>query len=128
MNIKRLAITAFILLVVMAGTLPVMENVSAQSAEECEELSYDDGNAEFGFPASKNVIGAVLFHTMSTMGVTKLRFYTWGDMIPVKVCILNSSHDIIFSQIVTPTPGWDELDVSQENILTDEDFYVGWCM
>ncbi|GAI74549.1 unnamed protein product, partial [marine sediment metagenome] len=82
------------------------------------ELSYDDGSAEFGFMASQNGLGAVLFDAIPSMKITKLKFYTWGDMIPVEVCILSSSQDIIFSQVVTPSPGWYEVDVSQENILT----------
>jgi len=127
---KGIVKTRIIILLILSISFVTISNgdvlITNAADSTCSEIVKDDGSAEFGFMAGKDGIGAVRFHSDETTIVSKLKFYTWGDMITVKACILDSSQQVMFSRQVMPTPGWYELDVASEGIIVSGDFYVAW--
>jgi hypothetical protein len=89
-------------------------------------LHYDDGSADFGFVAGPGVLGAVRFSVSSRMQVLKLKFYVWGEMKYVRVHVLDTNQNSIYSRRVMPSSGWFEVNISGNNVFVSGDFYVGW--
>lgn len=93
--------------------------------KQVTELSYDDGSFEFGFMALPGLIGAVKFDVPPGTQVLKLKFHIWGEMPDTRVHVLDATQNSVYSRVVTPSPGWFEVDVSDNNVFVNGDFYVG---
>lgn len=94
-----------------------------------QELYHDDWSSEFGFRSGEGVMGAVLFDIPKKALIKTLRFYVWGEQESVRVYVLNSSQQSIYSrQLLFPggQAGWFDVDISEENIFISRKFYVGW--
>ena len=113
-----------IFLVLLATSCLISTNTEAAE----QQLSYDDGSAEFGFRSGSQVMGAVLFDAAAGTPLKKLRFYVWGEAESVSVYVLNSVQQVIHSENVhfDGSAGWYEIAVSDEGILLNGEFYVGW--
>jgi len=94
-----------------------------------QELYYDDWSSEFGFRAGAGVMGAVLFDVPKKVLIKTLRFYVWGEQESIRVYVLNSSQQSIYSQqILFPgrASSWFDVDISKEHVSVSGQFYVGW--
>jgi hypothetical protein len=89
------------------------------------ELSYDDSSFEFGFMALPGLIGAVKFDVPPGTQVLGVKFHIWGEMPDTRVHVLDATQTSVYSRVVMPSPGWFEVDISDDDVFVNEDFYVG---
>ena len=93
--------------------------------QEEEELTYDDGTEESGVYFSD--VGGALAVKCSVLQwtqIVKLKYYI-GDPQPINVYVLDDSLAVLYSQSVIPSvPGWFEVDIFDQEVLVNGDFYV----
>ncbi|MEM2415649.1 MAG: hypothetical protein QXU42_06880 [Thermoproteota archaeon] len=129
MNKRNIWSLSFLLLISVNFLIP--SPVSAQSNEKPhneEELYYDKGVADYGFVAWVGGIAAVRFvlPEYEARQILKLKYFCWGEMKAVRIEVLDSKFNILFSREVVPTPGWFEVDISNVKLIVNGSFYIGW--
>lgn len=122
---RSVAITAVFALLLILLSLCLF-TASVRAAQQ--ELSHDDGSSEFAFRAGAGVMGAVLFDAPSGALIRTLRFYVHGEGESVRVYVLNSSQQPVYSKDVffPGGTGWFDVDISGDSVSVSGQFYVGW--
>ena len=90
-----------------------------------KELYYDDGGAELALVSSPGAVAAVRFHVPLESQVLRLKFHVSDQIKDVRVHVLDADFNSIYSQVVTPSSGWFEVDISDGKVFVNGDFYVG---
>ena len=106
-----------------SATKQIIVTVSGEAT-----LIHDDGSSEFGFRAGESVMGAVRFYVPGSVLIKKLLFYVWGEPEWVRVYVLNTLQQPVFSKNLYFPGGtrWYEVDLSSASISSQGNFYVGW--
>lgn len=93
------------------------------------ELAYDDGDAEqawFKYASGLGGYDAVRFSPpYESSQILTVKYYIWSSPASFNVLILDANRRSIYDKPAMPTTkGWFEIDLSEEKILLDGDFYA----
>ena len=91
---------------------------------ETQELYYDDGSDEFGFIWDPGTFGAVKFTVSEQSQILKLKYYAFGESSKMKVYVLDTNLNTLFSDKITFYEGWVVVDIQEYNIYVNGTFYV----
>jgi serine/threonine-protein kinase len=91
-----------------------------------EELHYDDGSLEVRTKSNPGAVASVKFNVPSISQLLKLKFYFLEEgREEVRIHVLDEDFNSITSLDAKPSPGWFEVDLSEEGVFVEGDFYIG---
>lgn len=88
------------------------------------ELYYDDGDWNYAFRNAPGGIGAVKFNVSDYTQVLKLKYYVVGESVDLNVYVLDANLNVLLLKRVTPYPGWFEVDIENDNVFINGDFFA----